>query len=62
MLNLQSVPSDESTSTFFELGGDADNAGQLAAHMQRQGYKIRIEDVFEKPSWFELLLRANEVL
>ncbi|KAG5930353.1 NRPS protein, partial [Claviceps africana] len=61
VLKVHSVPSDESLATFFELGGDADNAGQLAAHMQRQGYSVRIEDVFENPTWFGLLLRAHEL-
>ncbi|KAG8414750.1 Nonribosomal peptide synthetase [Metarhizium acridum] len=61
VLGLQTVPSDESTETFFELGGDANNAGQLAAHMQRQGYKLRIEDVFEHPTWSELLLHVGRL-
>lgn len=56
VLDLQNMPSDGSSETFFELGGDANNAGQLAAHMQRQGYQLRIEDVFEHSTWFELLL------
>lgn len=56
VLGLQTPPGDESSKTFFELGGDANNAGQLAAHMQRQGYQLRIEDVFEHSTWFELLL------
>ncbi|KAG5933953.1 hypothetical protein E4U60_004179 [Claviceps pazoutovae] len=61
VLGAQTVPDDDSSATFFELGGDADNAGQLAAHMQRRGYAIRIEDVFENPTWSRLLLRANEL-
>lgn len=60
VLGLQTVPGDESAATFFELGGDANNAGQLAAHMQRQGYGIRIEDVFENPTWSELLLVTSK--
>lgn len=56
VLSLRTVPDNESAESFFELGGDGDNAGQLAAHMQRQGYRLRIEDVFEHPTWFELLL------
>ncbi|KAG5996166.1 NRPS protein [Claviceps spartinae] len=61
VLGAQTVPDDDSSATFFELGGDADNAGQLAAHMQRRGYGIRIEDVFENPTWSRLLLRASEL-
>lgn len=66
VLNLPAVPGDDesdpdSAATFFEMGGDADNAGQLAAHMQRQGYAVRIEDVFEQPTWVRLLLRTYEL-
>ncbi|KAG6008108.1 NRPS protein [Claviceps maximensis] len=64
VLNLGTVPSDDdslASANFFELGGDADNAGQLAAHMQRQGYAVRIEDVFENPTWSELLLRVEDL-
>lgn len=58
VLGRHDVPSDLSCETFFELGGDAHNAGQLAAHMQRQGYQLRIEDIFEHPTWFGLLLET----
>lgn len=56
VFGVQALSSDKISKTFFEVGGDADNAGQLAAHMQRQGYKLRIEDIFEKQTPFELLL------
>uniref|UniRef100_A0A8H7NMQ9 Carrier domain-containing protein n=1 Tax=Bionectria ochroleuca TaxID=29856 RepID=A0A8H7NMQ9_BIOOC len=58
VLRHHDVPGDLSCETFFELGGDAHNAGQLAAHMQRQGYQLRIENVFEHPTWFDLLLET----
>ncbi|KAK8064711.1 hypothetical protein PG994_007349 [Apiospora phragmitis] len=57
VLGKPTTPSNDSLEeTFFDLGGDANNAGQLAAHMQRQGYRVRIEDVFENPTWPRLLL------
>ena len=60
VLSIQEIPCDNSTKSLFDLGGDASSAAQLAAHMQRRGYRIRIEEVIEHPSWFELLLHLSQ--
>ena len=60
VLSTQKVPCDRSTESLFDLGGDASTAAQLAAHMQRRGYRMRIEEVIEHPSWFELLLHLSQ--
>lgn len=60
VLTTQEIPCDNSTESLFDLGGDASSAGQLAAHMQRRNYCVRIEEVVEHPSWFELLLYLSQ--
>ena len=38
--------------SFFELGGDLISASVVSAYMERAGYRLSIEDIFENPTWY----------
>jgi amino acid adenylation domain-containing protein len=51
VLGLDNIPADERLATFFNLGGDLIGASSLSAAMERQGYKLSVEDVIANPQF-----------
>lgn len=49
------TPTNKANETFFDLGGDLVGASLLSAHMERQGYKLTVEDVLKNPTWYSQL-------
>lgn len=57
VLDCDYVPDIDDPTPFFHqgAGGDLIGACQMTAHMERQGFELPVEEVFEYPTWCLLL-------